>query len=102
MYTGTFHLNASLHSATCHEALDKLFTSLRLSYLLCKLEICSNTGSMNPKGINWKEVLRSLIPHLLGLEEVVLAFIFMAIITGSQNLYLTAQERGHGMQPLNK
>lgn len=35
-----------------------------------------------------KEVLRLLIPYLLGLDEGVLAFVSVAFVTGTQNLYL--------------
>lgn len=36
-----------------------------------------------------KEVLRLLIPYLLGLEEGVLAFVSVAFVMGTQNLYFT-------------
>lgn len=54
---GTSHLYANLHSATCQTALDKLFTSLCPSSLICKLEIYSYTASVRAKEIDRKKCL---------------------------------------------
>lgn len=48
----TNHLRADLHSATCPEAIDKLFTPL----CLCKLEICGYIVSVRHK---WNDIRKS-------------------------------------------
>lgn len=88
VYAGTFYLQVSLHSATRPVVLDKFFTSLCLFPYLQTGDIWPHS-QCEAKRDKQKEVLRLLIPYLRGLEEGVLAFVSVAFVMGTQNLYFT-------------